>query len=111
MNKLISLEEHIKIIAKEIFKFTELRPGQMDAIKYYVENKKDTLVIMKTGGGKSFCYAIASILFDGLTVVISPLKSLIQNQVVSINIGSLKLKNKINNKYLISFIFRIILSN
>ncbi|CAG8822334.1 1327_t:CDS:10, partial [Gigaspora margarita] len=48
INKPISLEEHIKIIAKEIFKFTELRPEQMDAIKYYIENKKDTLVIMKT---------------------------------------------------------------
>ncbi|CAG8774144.1 45294_t:CDS:10, partial [Gigaspora margarita] len=58
-----------------------LRPGQIDAINYYIGENKDTLVIMKTDGGKSFCYVASSILFDGLTIIISPLKSLIQNQV------------------------------
>ncbi|CAG8472823.1 14460_t:CDS:2 [Gigaspora margarita] len=115
MNKPVSLEEHIKIIAKEIFKFTELRPGQIDAIKYYVENKKDTLV-MKTGRGKSFCYATAFILFDGLTVVISPLKSLIQNQVnhfiklgipcaglVTLSQGTIEHKSKIMEEIALGF--------
>ncbi|CAG8818428.1 10_t:CDS:2, partial [Gigaspora margarita] len=76
-----TLNEHVKIIANKIFKFSELRPGQLDAIKYFIEKEKDTLVILKTGGRKSFCYAAASIIFDGLTIVISPLKSLIQSQI------------------------------
>ena len=93
MSRPISLEEHVEIIAKEIFKFNEFRPGQLDAIKYYIEEKKDTLVIIKTGGGKSFCYAVFSILFDGLTIVISPLKSLIQSQVVSVKIKEFKIES------------------
>ncbi|RIB12759.1 hypothetical protein C2G38_2199795 [Gigaspora rosea] len=82
-----TLNKHVKIIANEIFKFSELRPGQINAIKYYIEEEKDTLVIIKTGGGKSFCYAVSSIIFDGLTVVISPLKSLIQSQNQFVQLG------------------------
>ncbi|CAG8437384.1 9281_t:CDS:10 [Scutellospora calospora] len=79
-----TLKEYVKIIVKEIFKFSELRSGQIDAIKYYIEEEKDTLVIMKTDSRKSFCYATSSIIFDGLTVVISLLKFLIQSQVRTI---------------------------
>ncbi|CAG8847529.1 46237_t:CDS:2, partial [Gigaspora margarita] len=81
IDKIISLDDQIQTIAEKIFKFTDLRPGQIDAINYYIRENKDTLVIIKTGGGKSFCYAASAILFDSLTIIISPLKSLIQNQV------------------------------
>ncbi|CAG8800053.1 10425_t:CDS:2, partial [Gigaspora margarita] len=70
-----------EFIAEKIFKYTNLRSGQLEVIKSYIEEKKDTLVVIKTGGRKSFCYAASAILFDGFTIVISPLKSLIQNQV------------------------------
>ncbi|CAG8764961.1 10995_t:CDS:10, partial [Gigaspora margarita] len=50
--------------------------------------KIDTLVVMKTGGRKSFCYTASAILFHGLTIVISPLKSLIQSQMRTIEYES-----------------------
>ncbi|CAG8659316.1 26223_t:CDS:2 [Gigaspora margarita] len=77
----MSLIQHIEFIEEKIFKYTNLRSGQLEVIKSYIGERKDTLVVIKTGGGKSFCYAASAILFDGLTIVISPLKSLIQNQV------------------------------
>ncbi|CAG8600294.1 19865_t:CDS:2 [Gigaspora margarita] len=64
-----------------------LRLEQMDTINYYIKKNKDTLVIMKTSGGKFFCYAALSILFDGLTIIILLLKSLIQNQNHFIQLG------------------------
>ncbi|RIB01530.1 hypothetical protein C2G38_2256135 [Gigaspora rosea] len=77
-----SFEKQIVLIAKKVFGYTTLRNGQAKAIKHYLEDKKDTLVLMKTGGGKSLCFVISALLFDGLTIVISPLISLIQDQVI-----------------------------
>ncbi|CAG8642735.1 6542_t:CDS:10 [Gigaspora margarita] len=76
----MNLIQQIEVITEKIFQYTNLRSGQLEAIESYIGDKKDTLVILKTGGEKSFCYTASAILFDGLIIVISPLKSLIQNQ-------------------------------
>ena len=67
-------------ILKEVFGFETFWPLQERVIAHVLE-KKDALVVMPTGGGKSLCYQIPGMIFDGLTIVVSPLISLMKDQV------------------------------
>ncbi len=67
-------------VLKHTFGFTDFYPLQADVVRRVLE-RKDTLVIMPTGGGKSLCYQLPALLLDGLTVVVSPLIALMQDQV------------------------------
>src|SRR6185369_16842382 len=62
------------------FGFTEFRPGQLPVIEALLEGKA-ALAVFPTGGGKSLCYQLPALAFDGVTMVVSPLIALMKDQI------------------------------
>lgn len=89
--------EKIFHIAKDIFGITNFYDLQFEIIKSILE-KKNTIAIMPTGGGKSICYQLPALIFDGLTIVVSPIISLMKDQVENLK----KRYNLTNVEYLSS---------
>lgn len=77
------MERPIKVLNR-LFGYKEFRNGQFEIINNILK-KRDSFCIMPTGGGKSICYQIPAFIFDGITIVISPLIALMKDQVDNIN--------------------------
>ena len=70
-------------VLREIFGFDSFRPGQEEVIRAVLDGR-DTLAVMSTGGGKSLCYQVPALMQESLTVIVSPLISLMKDQVDSL---------------------------
>jgi ATP-dependent DNA helicase RecQ len=73
-------------ILKTVFGFDEFRPGQEAAIDALLSGR-NVLAVMPTGSGKSLCYQVPALVLGGLTIVVSPLVALMQDQVAALRLA------------------------
>ena len=75
--------EAARAALKEVFGYDDFRPGQEDAVAAILRGR-DVMAVMPTGAGKSICYQIPALVLPGVTLVVSPLISLMRDQVFAL---------------------------
>ena len=83
------MEKNPQTLLKNVFGYDEFRPLQQEIIDRTLAGK-DSFVLMPTGGGKSMCFQIPALFFDGITIVVSPLISLMKDQVQALQANGVK---------------------
>ena len=76
-------------VLKEVFGFEAFRPGQEAVVDALLESRS-ILAVMPTGSGKSLCFQIPALVLGGLTVVVSPLLALMQDQISALRLAGVK---------------------
>jgi len=89
MNVQDSLDKPAQHILQSVFGYNEFRPQQQTIVEHLITGG-DALVLMPTGGGKSLCYQIPSIVRSGVGIIISPLIALMQDQVGSLRLNGVR---------------------
>ena len=80
MNSFADLWQQINSTLKQFWGYESFRYPQGEVIQSLLQSR-DTLVVMPTGGGKSLCFQLPALVQEGLTIVVSPLVALMENQV------------------------------
>ncbi|XP_014219540.1 ATP-dependent DNA helicase Q1 [Copidosoma floridanum] len=88
-----SWSKNLKKALTDVFKIKELRPLQLPTMNAYLSNQ-DVILVMPTGGGKSLCYQLPAVISKGVTIVVSPLVALMEDQLHGLH------KLKVNAKML-----------
>ncbi len=84
-------------ILKDVFGFSEFRPGQEPVVDAIMDGCS-VLAVMPTGSGKSLCYQIPALALDGVTIVVSPLVALMRDQVAALKLAGVAAES-INSSY------------
>jgi ATP-dependent DNA helicase RecQ len=83
------MEKNPQTLLKDVFGYDEFRPLQQEIINRTLAGQ-DSFVLMPTGGGKSMCFQIPALCFDGITIVVSPLISLMKDQVQALQANGIQ---------------------
>lgn len=76
-------------LLQQYFGFDEFKPGQLDVIRHLLDGHS-AAAVFPTGGGKSLCYQLPALAFDGLTLVVSPLIALMKDQIDALHARGIK---------------------
>ncbi|OBQ63599.1 DNA helicase RecQ [Mesorhizobium erdmanii] len=82
----IRAEDPKRRVLKDVFGFDDFRPGQADIMEALLSGRH-VLAVMPTGAGKSLCYQVPALVMGGLTLVVSPLVALMQDQVAALRLA------------------------